>query len=89
MTHVLIDQSVPICKCFCGINRSPLSIWFVFGNTILPNLQMLFPKNLPLKEGGGRGTFKCRFPIPHPLTPSPEPSGADRFQFSIEKSPKI
>jgi hypothetical protein len=39
---------MPVAKWFCGINTAPLFVG-VFGDTILPNTQRLFFKNLPLK----------------------------------------
>jgi len=39
---------MPVAKWFCGINSAPLFVG-VFGDTILPNTQRLFFKNLPLK----------------------------------------
>jgi len=50
---------MPVAKWFCGINSAPLFVG-VFGDTILPNTQRLFFKNLPLKDSlppqsGGEG----------------------------------
>jgi hypothetical protein len=50
MSHVVLNDCVPVAKWFCGINSAPLFVG-VFGDTILPNTQRLFFKNLPLKGG--------------------------------------
>jgi hypothetical protein len=58
---------MPVAKWFCGINSAPLFVG-VFGDTILPNTQRLFFKNLPLKGVWGgvamlmTGDRNARFP---------------------------